>query len=215
MKQSDDHLNTKTPVIALTANAIVGAKEKYLEDGFADYLSKPIREDELMQQLRKYLPDEMIETEKLTEQEQDIVDEESVQKAPPAVEAEEEPAASGTQTIEERFPYLNTNAGMTYCMKDESFYLEMIESYVQEDKRELLEKEFAAASWENYQVYMHALKSTSLTIGADHMSEQAKTIELAVKSADFAYVQEHHAEVMKEYEKLLEQLDRDLKSGYD
>ena len=46
------------------------------------------------------------------------------------------------------------------------------------------------------------------------MSEQAKTIELAVKSADFAYVQEHHAEVMKEYEKLLEQLDRDLKSGY-
>ena len=47
------------------------------------------------------------------------------------------------------------------------------------------------------------------------MSEQAKTIELAVKSADFAYVQEHHAEVMKEYEKLLEQLDRDLKCGYD
>ena len=64
----------------------------------------------------------------------------------PEIKAEEEPAASGTQTIEERFPYLNTNAGMTYCMKDESFYLEMIESYVQEDKRELLEKEFAAAS---------------------------------------------------------------------
>ena len=215
MKQSDDHLNTKTPVIALTANAIVGAKEKYLEDGFADYLSKPIREDELMQQLRKYLPDEMIETENPTEQEQDIVDTEPVQQTPLAEDGEETTAASGTQTIEERFPYLNTNAGMTYCMKDESFYLEMIESYVQEDKRELLEKEFAAASWENYQVYMHALKSTSLTIGADHMSEQAKTIELAVKSADFAYVQEHHAEVMKEYEKLLEQLDRDLKCGYD
>ena len=213
MKQSADHLNTKTPVIALTANAIVGAKEKYLEDGFADYLSKPIREDELMQQLRKYLPDEMIETENRTEQEPIIVDAEPVQEVSPAVDAEETPVASGEQTIEERFPYLNTNAGMTYCMKDESFYLEMIESYVQEDKRELLEREFAAASWDNYQVYMHALKSTSLTIGADHMSEQAKALELAVKSADVVYVQEHHAKVMKEYENLLEQLDRDLKNG--
>ena len=144
--REDGTVSTKTPVIALTANAIVGAKEKYLEDGFADYLSKPIREDELMQQLRKYLPDEMIETENPTEQEQDIVDTEPVQQTPPAEDGEEATAASGTQTIEERFPYLNTNAGMTYCMKDESFYLEMIESYVQEDKRELLEKEFAAAS---------------------------------------------------------------------
>lgn len=73
--------------------------------------------------------------------------------------------------------------------------------------------QFAAASWDNYQVYMHALKSTSLTIGADHMSEQAKALELAVKSADVVYVQEHHAKVMKEYENLLEQLDRDLKNG--
>ena len=44
-----------TPVIALTANAIAGMKEKYLKSGFNDYLSKPIDKGELERILRKYL----------------------------------------------------------------------------------------------------------------------------------------------------------------
>ena len=47
----------KTPVIALTANAINGMKEKYLNQGFNDYLSKPIEKDKLHQVLCKYLRD--------------------------------------------------------------------------------------------------------------------------------------------------------------
>lgn len=43
------------PVIALTANAINGMKEKYLSDGFNDYLSKPIDKNELERVLKKYL----------------------------------------------------------------------------------------------------------------------------------------------------------------
>lgn len=45
----------KTPVVALTANAIEGMKEKYISDGFDDYLSKPIEKSELERVLRKYL----------------------------------------------------------------------------------------------------------------------------------------------------------------
>lgn len=44
-----------TPTIAFTANAITGMKEKYLKDGFADYLSKPIDKLELNRLLIKYL----------------------------------------------------------------------------------------------------------------------------------------------------------------
>ncbi len=40
-------INTDVPVVALTANALTGMKEKYLSDGFNDYLSKPIDKDEL------------------------------------------------------------------------------------------------------------------------------------------------------------------------
>ncbi len=47
----------KTPTIALTANAISGMREKYLADGFDDYLAKPIEKDELKRILGKYLQD--------------------------------------------------------------------------------------------------------------------------------------------------------------
>ena len=47
--------NFNTPVIALTANAIDGMREKYLEDGFNDYLSKPIQKDELDRVVNTYL----------------------------------------------------------------------------------------------------------------------------------------------------------------
>lgn len=47
----------KTPVIVLTADAIVGKKEEYLKAGFNDYLSKPINNDELNEILKKYLRD--------------------------------------------------------------------------------------------------------------------------------------------------------------
>lgn len=44
-----------TPVVALTANAVTGMKEKYLNDGFDDYLAKPINRDELNNIVAKYL----------------------------------------------------------------------------------------------------------------------------------------------------------------
>ena len=49
-----------TPVIMLTANAIVGAKEEYLNIGFTDYLTKPIQETSLLEMILKYLPKELV-----------------------------------------------------------------------------------------------------------------------------------------------------------
>ncbi len=47
--------NFKTPVVALTANAIAGMQEKYLKEGFNEYLPKPIEKEELLKILNKYL----------------------------------------------------------------------------------------------------------------------------------------------------------------
>lgn len=185
MKQSKDHLNVETPVIALTANAVVGAKEKYLEDGFTNYLSKPIRENELMEMLRKYLSKELVEMKESIEQAEDTAKE---------------------KTLEERFPTLNIPMGMGYCMNDESFFLEMIETYIDGDKREVLAKEYAEESWKNYQIHVHALKSTSLNIGAEKLSEHAKALELAAKDGNYQYIHEYHDKVMTEYGELLTEL---------
>lgn len=59
-------LANETPVIALTADAIVGARENYLAMGFDDYLSKPVKYDKLEQTLKQYLPKEKQLTPKAT-----------------------------------------------------------------------------------------------------------------------------------------------------
>ena len=46
-----------TPVVALTADAIIGAKENYLSKGFNDYLSKPVKYDKLEELLKRYIPE--------------------------------------------------------------------------------------------------------------------------------------------------------------
>ncbi len=61
MKSDESHPNQNTPVIMLTANAIMGAKEEYIETGFSDYLSKPVKSDLLEAMLLKYLPENKIQ----------------------------------------------------------------------------------------------------------------------------------------------------------
>ena len=54
----EDMINKHTPVVALTANSIKGDREKYLEKGMDNYLSKPINNDELLKILNTYLNNE-------------------------------------------------------------------------------------------------------------------------------------------------------------
>jgi CheY-like chemotaxis protein len=59
----DEHLADDTKVIALTADAIVGAKENYIREGFSDYLSKPVMYEALEEMLIKYLDPSLIQKE--------------------------------------------------------------------------------------------------------------------------------------------------------
>ena len=61
---------------------------------------------------------------------------------------------------------------------------------------------YESANWEDYTVKVHALKSTSLTIGAEQLSAQAKELELAGKRGDQDFIREHHAALMLAYEEL-------------
>jgi CheY-like chemotaxis protein len=61
IRSEDDNPNVNTPAVCLTANAVTGAKEFYMENGFDDYLTKPINSEQLERMIYEFLPYEKID----------------------------------------------------------------------------------------------------------------------------------------------------------
>lgn len=188
-RKNENSPSKSSPVIMLTANAMMGADKQYLENGFSDYLSKPIKPASLENMVIKHLaPELVIKTEVPVEQ-----------------IAEEVPEAEIHSFINS-LDFLDANAGLEFAAGDEDFYKVIITTYVKEDKRPAMNDFYEKEDWPNYQIVAHSLKGTSLTIGANELSEKAKALEFAVKEDHVDYIIEHHAEVMAEYGVLLEKL---------
>ena len=199
MKNLADNPNAQTPVIMLTANAIVGAKEEYIEAGFTDYLTKPIRETELLEMILKYLPEELVCEN----------GGQGIEKSQDAQDMEQpEAGGEGAEPLQrlEQLEGLDVKTGLTYCMNEEDFYIEMLQEFLQADKASQLKHFLAEEDWDNYRTTVHALKSTSLTIGAAHLSGEAKALEMAAKEGNMDYIRSHHDGVMDEYKELTDHL---------
>lgn len=194
-----------TPVVMLTANAFTGAKEDYVKKGFSDYLSKPVKEDELRSALRCYLPKNMVE---------DVYDEVA------SVEADNKNKDKDETTIvrdykiktpetdfEKRFFFLDVKTGMTYCLESEEFYESIIREFRNTSKYEDIQECYDNANLKDYATYVHGVKSSALTIGALEVSDMAKALEVAAKSEDIDYLKAHHYAFMRKYGELLDNLD--------
>lgn len=188
-----NHQNKTTPVIAMTANAVKGAKEMYLQHGFADYISKPIFEEKMWKILERFLVDKQTE---------------AVEKKNSDGGAEE-----NKKSLQERFPYLDTEQGMSVCMEDEDFYLKILKVYLKDEMVDTLQQDYEAGAWAQYQIHVHGLKNVSANIGAMELSGQFKGLEYAIKNHDIPdmdYIRSHHDKVMEAYQELLRRLKRDI-----
>ncbi len=177
-----------TPVIALTANAMQGAKKMYEESGFDGYLSKPIKVAEIEEVLGKYLKPF----------ESDVEEEEMAQIGNNMAETEEKE----TMMYGEE---LDIDHGMEYAaMGDEDFYLETLEIFLEETAREEARmNEFLGGSdLKNYSVLVHGLKSNSRTIGAMQLGSFAEDMEMKSKAGEMEYILEHHEPLMAHLEKV-------------
>lgn len=158
MKKLAGNLNQNTACIALTANAIAGAREMYLQAGFDDYLTKPIDSEKLEKMLSKYLPAEKVQ-----------VIEPSVSDG-----AEGEVPADSPLNIEG----IDYQAALANCGGREILLSAMKEFYAAiDDKSELIEKYASEQDWKNYTVLVHALKSSARLIGALKLSSDAARLE--------------------------------------
>lgn len=187
IRATEDGANLQTPVICLTADAVIGAKERYIAEGFSDYLSKPIDSAALEKMLMKHLPDEKIEL---------------VRTVSGSIPTEEEPEEDDLGTL--RKAGIEPQTGLKYCQNDEDFYRSLLAEYAQgsEEKKENLAKTYEASNWHDYAIHVHSLKSTSKMIGAWELSDMAAKLEACANSEDAGAIRKDHDPMMALYAKV-------------
>ena len=108
------------------------------------------------------------------------------------------------------FDFLDQEVGLEYCAGDEEIYREIIEGYLEEDRREELARYYDAEDLANYRVIAHAIKSTSLTIGATELSAKAKALEYAAADGDIDFIKQNNSELVEMYSDILSKIQAAL-----
>lgn len=186
MKLLEKNPNAITPVVMLTANAVSDARNGYMDEGFSDYMAKPIREEVLLSTLKKFLSKDLVK----------VVHEREEKTCNPAETVSAMPQVALTDM-------LDMATGLAYCMNDKKFYKEMLDEYVKSEKTAELKEYFENGDLEYYRITVHAVKSTSLTIGAIKVYEDAKALEMACKEGNLDFVKQNHEAFMEEYKSLV------------
>ncbi|MCM1045985.1 MAG: ATP-binding protein [Candidatus Gastranaerophilales bacterium] len=200
------------PVIAFTANAIGGAREMFLSEGFTDFIAKPIELSVLERMLRRYIPAQKQII--VTESEREIASGKNVptfKGIREIVRTDEKGNDQGGEDAEAKALAELSNAGidiqqgMAYC-GDKEGLRDIASIYHKEGpkRKAQLEQFFKEHDWKNYVITVHALKSNSKGIGAIELSELALNLEMAGKENRIDYILENHEELIEKHDALLE-----------
>lgn len=180
------------PIIMLTANVILSDREKYIKEGFDDFLSKPILFNKLEQILRKYLSKELI----VEENSNKIESDKQCIELPQIDEFHFDYALSLVQEEELLYKFLLDFQKTLEVLpgKLEGLYVSISEE----------------AGIDNYRSEVHALKSTSATVGALLVSQMARLLEIAAIEKDLEKIHTLHPILLTELAKHKERLDEAL-----
>ncbi|MCR4588482.1 MAG: response regulator, partial [Lachnospiraceae bacterium] len=191
IREGLDSVNRMTPIIVLTANAVAGAKEEYLEEGFDGFLSKPIVYDKLEASLRKFLPEEKLQP---APENDDIYTEEL---APVNAVPEDLPIVEGLdwsvawlhlpkmdllqESVKEFYELLPVHGD-----KLQSMYQSLVEGGTEE-------------AFDAYRIQVHAMKSSAATLGIIPLAGMAKVLEFAARDHNTDRILQVHPTFMEEW----------------
>lgn len=209
LQTDEEGMNQDTKVIALTANAARGAKQRYLEEGFAGYLSKPIEPSKLENLLRHCLGDGFAEnrTEQKPKQGEHMVEE------------------KGIQTLEQYG--ICVQDGLRYADEDKVFYRELLTMFAkqQEERQKCLEetlqglrenqdtssekkKESVEKLWKTWVTTTHALKGEARGLGAAELGELFYLLELSGREKNLSQMEKLLPETLEHWKNVTDGISR-------
>lgn len=181
----EEKLCKNIPVIMLTANAIVGDRDKYMQEGFDDFLSKPILPEKLNQMLLKYLPKHMICLKEEIDREK----------------SQEEILSE----IRRKIPQIQVDTGLSAICHDVGFYLELLKDFAELSVKEELTELLNNGDFENYCIRVHGFKNTAYYMGAMELGDLAYEMETCTKDGFTDTIYGLQADLFQQYDRICQE----------
>lgn len=208
IRSAGDAYSLGLPIVALTANAVNGAKEMFLESGFNDFISKPIQLPLLEKILETWLPPQMI----IYSDAEENTARGSMDSDPDIfrIDAEAAGTASASAADEDDIviPNVDVMAGLKLCGGNVDAYLAILKTFRETAGESILRIETCAQNrdYKNYTTEVHGLKSSALSIGAVGLSEMAKALEQAGKDQDYKQISEDTPALIARFSEIAENI---------
>ncbi|WP_031556936.1 response regulator [Lachnospira multipara] len=206
IRSNPKNINYNTPIIVLTADALSGSKKKYLDQGFNDYLSKPVNASRLKEKLIKFLPKELIDLTNTTVKDNNLSTPKNIIK--------NEIVMPKLNNHPDNL--VNWKEGLNLCRGNKTLYRELLDEFIRikPEKRLEINNAFEKQDWDSYNILTHSLKSNAKTIGANLLSDAAMEMEYASRAilageninSNVAFIKEKHRILLKLYDDVQEEL---------
>ncbi|MCR4907873.1 MAG: response regulator [Lachnospiraceae bacterium] len=207
IRSDEGSANKETPAVVLTANAVAGSRQIYMEAGFADYLTKPIDSALLEKTVRTYLPEDKV-MEIWTFPESGEVAGEAV-----SGQTEEKTGSGGEprKALKERLveiPEMDYEVAIGHAGNNEVFLEELIGDITGECEGRVgrMKKALEDNDLERYQLEAHTIKGQMATIGFASLSERAGKHEQAATGGNREFINEDSGAFLAEYSEICKKL---------